>query len=55
MSKLVCGKCGVELKVPVHCGKEMHLEENQLVCWMGPTCGSQKMPSHCGQVMKIKS
>jgi len=54
MSKLVCPKCGEEVSVPVHCGKEMHIEDDQLVCWMGPTCGHQDLPEHCGTFMEIK-
>ena len=54
MGKLVCPKCGAEVSVPVHCGKEMHIEGDQLVCWMGATCGHQDIPEHCGTVMAIK-
>lgn len=54
MSKLVCPICGEEVAVPVHCGKEMHREGDQLVCWMGAGCGSQEMPQHCGEYMQIK-
>jgi DNA-directed RNA polymerase subunit RPC12/RpoP len=54
MANLVCEKCGAEVSVPVHCGKEMHMEGDQLVCWMGPTCGHQDIPEHCGTSMAIK-
>ena len=54
MGKLVCAMCGEEVAVPVHCGQEMHQEGDQLVCWMGPACGVQDMPEHCGQAMALK-
>ena len=54
MAELVCKICGEKVAVPVHCGKEMHQEGDQLVCWMGPACGAQDMPSHCGEMMEIK-
>ncbi|MGY5858843.1 MAG: hypothetical protein RTU63_05700 [Candidatus Thorarchaeota archaeon] len=54
MANLVCAKCGEEVSVPVHCGQEMHIEGDQLVCWMGTTCGHQDMPEHCGEFMAIK-
>ena len=54
MGQLVCEKCGAEVSVPVHCGKEMHMEGDQLVCWMGPTCGHQDAPEHCGNVMALR-
>jgi hypothetical protein len=55
MPDLVCAKCGEKVDVPVHCGKEMHQEGDQLVCWMGPQCGHQDMPSHCGRVMEYNA
>ncbi|TXT53852.1 MAG: hypothetical protein BAJATHORv1_110044 [Candidatus Thorarchaeota archaeon] len=55
MAKLVCVKCGEEVDVPVHCGKEMHQEGDQLVCWMGRACGHQDVPQHCGAHMEVKS
>lgn len=54
MAKLVCEKCGAEVSAPVHCGKEMHMEGDQLVCWMGPACGHQDIPEHCGEFMALK-
>ncbi len=54
MGKLVCPMCGEEVAIPVHCGKEMHKEGDQLVCWMGAGCGAQPMVEHCGQAMEIK-
>jgi len=55
MAKLVCKKCGQEVAVPAHCGKEMHLEGNQLVCWMGPECGHQPIPKHHSAPMVYKA
>ncbi len=54
MANLVCEKCGAEVSAPVHCGKEMHMEDDQLVCWMGPACGHQDIPEHCGEFMALK-
>ena len=54
MTKLVCEKCGAEKAVPMHCGQEMHQEDDQLVCWMGPNCGHQPMEQHCGKQMIFK-
>lgn len=54
MAELVCKMCGEKVAVPVHCGQEMHQEGNQLVCWMGPACGAQDMPRHCGELMEIE-
>jgi len=53
MSKLVCNKCGHEEPVPMHCGREMHVEDDQLVCWMGASCGHQDVPVHCGSLMRL--
>ena len=44
MADLVCPKCGEKVAVPIHCGKDMHIEGDQLVCWMGATCGHQDLP-----------
>lgn len=54
MAKLICEICGEELDVPVHCGKEMHKQGDQLVCWMGPACGEQPIPEHCGETMMVR-
>ncbi len=54
MAKLVCVKCGHEEPVPMHCGKEMHVEGEQLVCWMGAECGHQDIPVHCGVPMEVR-
>ena len=48
MGQLICEKCGAEVPVPVHCGQEMHIEGDQLVCCMGAVCGQQDIPEHCG-------
>ncbi|TFG23567.1 MAG: heavy metal translocating P-type ATPase, partial [Promethearchaeota archaeon] len=50
---LKCEKCGEEMEVPEHCGKPIHQEGDQLVCWMGASCGAQPIPEHCGQKMKL--
>ena len=48
--KLKCNECGTETDVPMHCGQPMHIEEVDgkpiLVCWMGPECGKQDIPTH---------
>ena len=31
----------------------MHIEEDQLVCWMGPNCGSQSIPKHHDKIMEV--
>ena len=54
MANLVCEKCGAEVSAPVHCGKDMHMEGDQLVCWMGPACGHQDIPEHCGESRALK-
>ncbi|MFX1361771.1 MAG: heavy metal translocating P-type ATPase [Promethearchaeota archaeon] len=53
MGKLVCEECGFEQEIPMHCGKPMHGEANQLVCWMGSSCGTQPIPEHHGKPMNI--
>ena len=53
MGVLKCVECGVEQDLPMHCGQPMHLEDNQLVCWMGPNCGIQLIPDHHRKQMKI--
>ena len=50
---LKCSQCGTIQKMPEHCGKPMHKEEDQLVCWMGASCGAQSIPEHCGKEMEI--
>ncbi len=53
MAKLKCVECGMEQDLPKHCGKAMHEEGDQLVCWMGSSCGTQPIPKHHGKPMKI--
>ncbi|MGB5911886.1 MAG: heavy metal translocating P-type ATPase [Promethearchaeia archaeon] len=53
MGKLVCEECGLEQEIPMHCGKSMHKEGNQLVCWMGSSCGEQPIPEHHGKPMNL--
>lgn len=58
MAKLRCEHCGHETDLPNHCGKEMSVQEvdgkDMLVCWMGPNCGKQEVPQHCGAPMVAK-
>ncbi|MFX1328730.1 MAG: heavy metal translocating P-type ATPase [Promethearchaeota archaeon] len=53
MVKLKCVECGLEQTLPMHCGKPMHQEGNQLVCWMGASCGTIPIPEHHSKPMKI--
>ncbi len=53
MGKLVCEECGFEQEIPMHCNKPMHIEGDQLVCWMGDSCGSQPIPEHHGKPMSL--
>ncbi len=39
MGKLKCVECGTILELPIHCGKPMHKGNDQLICWMGASCG----------------
>ncbi|TXT63644.1 MAG: Copper-exporting P-type ATPase [Promethearchaeota archaeon] len=55
MGKLKCTDCDYEQDIPMHCGKPMHKEGDQLVCWMGPECGAQPIPEHHGKPMKIEN
>jgi Cu+-exporting ATPase len=50
---LKCSHCGAIEELPQHCGKPMHKEDNQLVCWMGASCGAQPIPTHCNKEMSI--
>jgi hypothetical protein len=29
-------------------------EQSMLVCWMGPECGLQDLPEHCGEAMGVR-
>ncbi|MFX1316527.1 MAG: heavy metal translocating P-type ATPase [Promethearchaeota archaeon] len=53
MGKLKCVECGLEQELPMHCGQPMHREGNQLVCWMGASCGAQPIPEHHGKPMEV--
>ncbi|MFX1574095.1 MAG: heavy metal translocating P-type ATPase [Promethearchaeota archaeon] len=53
MGKLKCSECGATQDLPMHCGKPMHKEGDQLVCWMGASCGAQPFPEHHGKPMEI--
>lgn len=53
MGKLKCVECGLEQELPIHCGKPMHREGDQLVCWMGASCGAQPIPEHHGKPMEV--
>ncbi|MHA2394222.1 MAG: heavy metal translocating P-type ATPase [Promethearchaeota archaeon] len=53
VGKLKCVECGLEQDLPMHCGQAMHLENDQLVCWMGPSCGLQPIPEHHGKPMEV--
>jgi len=50
---LKCEQCGRIDVLPEHCGKPMHEEGNQLVCWMGASCGAQPIPTHCNKEMSV--
>ena len=53
---LECAKCGYETAMPPHCNRPMHVEQvndrPKLVCWMGPGCGVDEIPLHCGDPMR---
>lgn len=53
MGKLKCPECGEIMELPMHCGKPMHKEGDQLVCWMGASCGAQPIPEHHGVKMEV--
>ena len=53
MGKLKCAECGLEQDLPMHCGQAMHKEGDQLVCWMGASCGAQPIPEHHGKSMEV--
>ena len=56
--KLNCQVCEYSEPVPMHCGQPMHIEtvdgEEKLVCWMGPGCGVQDIPTHHDKSMQLK-
>jgi hypothetical protein len=55
--KLVCQECDYSEVIPNHCGEPMHIEKiedkEKLVCWMGPSCGVQDLPTHHDKTLKI--
>ena len=51
--KLKCIECGLEQELPMHCGQPMHQEGDQLLCWMGASCGTQSIPEHHGKTMEL--
>jgi len=62
VSKLVCTKCGHEQALPKHCGRDMILRDDKLVCWMnlpkeeggmGINCGMAPIPTHHNKPMKV--
>jgi len=53
MGKLKCVECGTTQDLPMHCGQAMHKEGDQLVCWMGASCGAQPIPKHHGKPMDV--
>lgn len=54
---LKCQECDYTEAVPIHCKQPMHVEsiegEELLVCWMGPSCGVQKIPTHHEKPMQM--
>lgn len=48
---LKCVECDYTEKAPIHCRAPMHIENNQLVCWMGPDCGVAELPKHHDKFM----
>jgi len=54
---LKCQECDHVQSVPMHCKQPMHIEVvegvEKLVCWMGPECGVQDLPTHHGQPLKF--
>ena len=53
MGQLKCSECGTTQDLPMHCGQPMHKEGDQLVCWMGASCGAQPIPEHHGKPMDV--
>lgn len=54
---LKCQECGESQAAPWHCNQPMHVEPvngtEKLVCWMGPECGQQDIPTHHGKPMTL--
>ncbi len=57
--KLKCQTCDYTEPIPMHCNQPMHIEKTngkeQLVCWMGVSCGVQDLASHHDKPMRIES
>lgn len=51
---LKCQECDHTMPAPKHCGAPMHIEGNQLVCWMGTECGVKPLPKHHNKPMIFK-
>ena len=55
--QLKCQICDYIEPIPMHCKQPMHIEniddEVKLVCWMGPSCGVQDIPTHHDKSMQI--
>ena len=50
---LKCVDCDHTEKVKNHCGAPMHIEGEQLVCWMGTGCGVAELPQHHDKHMTL--
>lgn len=50
---LKCEECGHTEKVAYHCGVPMHIDNEQLVCWMGSGCGVNNLPQHHDKIMTL--
>ncbi|MFW9906655.1 MAG: heavy metal translocating P-type ATPase [Candidatus Thorarchaeota archaeon] len=55
--QLKCQICDYKEPIPMHCKQPMHIEkideDEKLVCWMGPECGVQDIPTHHEKPMYI--
>ena len=60
LKKLVCQDCDYTLSVPFHCGEQMIVENDKLVCWKGehaPCCKNSSImdiPTHHDKMMLIQ-
>lgn len=61
LKELQCTSCNYSLTIPYHCGRQMVVKDNHLVCWKGehqPCCNSSSkmdIPIHHDQFMIIKN
>ncbi len=57
--KLNCQVCEYTEPIPMHCKQPMHIEkvdgEAKIVCWMGPECGVQDIPTHHNKPIQGKN